>query len=138
MTNQNQISNATMRPWKVSQGTNGFCKTWQVSHESELRSQTVSDCGAVIDMRYVGSTNNFVGERENANHRANAALIVRAMNEYDALCAVAEAAKKLPRWIGKAIADGAFDDCVTPNAANVDCQSLHEAFSTLATLRNNK
>lgn len=48
-----------------------------------------------------------------------------------ALEAVTEAAKLLPQWIGKAIADGAYDNCVAPNAANVHCQHFHEALAKL-------
>jgi hypothetical protein len=62
----------------VTKGTNTFCDTWQVTHESPTRAQTIADCGAIINQVYQGSTDYFVGCQPNENHEANAQLIAAA------------------------------------------------------------
>ena len=68
----------TPGPWRVTQGTNGFCKTWQVSIATPTRAATIADCGAIINEVYQGSLKNYIGRIDNLEHKANAHLIAAA------------------------------------------------------------
>jgi hypothetical protein len=79
-TTMNNEAKHTPGPWHVEQGTNGCCKTWQVHHTSQLRDKVVTDCGAVVNKNYQGSTENYIGESVNYEHEANARRIVACVN----------------------------------------------------------
>jgi len=130
MNSTNRFPNSTNRPWHLSKGSNGFCECWQVSVSTPTHAQTIASCGSVENQVYQGSTENFVGTFENTNSKANAALIVAAVNEYDALCAVVDQLKACELTLS------------TMQVCDVETVGLlanvKTALSTLATIRKGK
>ena len=59
-------------------------------------------------------------------------------DEHAALCAVAEAAERLPRWIAKAIDVQAFSECASPSGAKKDIENFSQALVRLDAVRGGK
>jgi hypothetical protein len=95
----NAIDEATARPWKLDSG--GFRLTASASKDWMRKDGYLAEVA-----RFSIGSDRFAGGVEERN--ANIAFAVKAVNEYDALCAVAEAAKGLmdalavadKQWIG--------------------------------------
>ena len=80
--------------------------------------QGVGNC---IDL--VGSVNTGRPESENLE---NAALIVKAVNSYEAM---REALQQAEMWVGRLIADGGHLNCVMPNHAINTLQKIERALA---------
>jgi len=63
-------------------------------------------------------------------------IIVKSVNEHAALVAVAEAAKRIPQWLGRAMAERAFDNCV--GSPDGDFKRFENALANLAAIREGK
>lgn len=94
-----QTDKATARPWKLAVGVIGPDKVWQED-----------------------STGNEYMVARGIDNEHDAALIVKSVNEYEALCKVAECAKH----------------CIAGDADEFDIAKLAIALDQLSTLRNGK
>lgn len=102
-TNKTNTDQATARPWRIVQAQQGYWQIWSAYDDSP------------------GSRNNYV-IADGIQSKDEAALIVQAVNERDALLAVAEAAKRMLTSTEKEYAQA----------------RLATALNTLATLREGK
>ena len=59
--------------------------------------------------------------------------LARFESEHAALVAVAEAAKRIPQWLGRAMAERAFDNCV--GSPDGDFKRFENALANLAAIR---
>ena len=62
--------------------------------------------------------------------------VIKRFNDHAALVAVAEAAKRIPQWLGKAQAENAFAGCVC--SPDSDIARLDNALANLAAVRGGK
>ncbi len=122
MQTEQAIERATARPWAVSQGREmaiygqpRFCG----GDKCDQRVAVCDDSGLAL-----------YGEEAKAEARANAALIVQAVNSYAALVAVAEAAMRVQAL---SLPDTRNDKPVF-NVRASDMAVLESALSALATL----
>ncbi len=112
------MDKATARPWKIGGG--------QINGWVDIKTESNGDRVAKVDL--ILDTNTLGGWTKRFDiTEANAALIVRAVNEHAALVAVAEAAKP--------ISELAENKAWLPESQYNQVTELLEALANLATVR---
>jgi hypothetical protein len=134
MNSQNQTDKATARPW-------------QVLTANDYRSLAICGAGKAIDAPiiavielddmapdYSGGAKSAFNCDDNDEPKANAALIVRAVNEHAALVAVAEAAKKAQSQLSIAFNPSAYESNIVELCRTTSQRLSNELEALLANL----
>lgn len=139
MTDKPETTKATPRPWRVC---GGYTPQFMAIHSPE---GYIVFGMADAKTHTEGIPPKLIDAPNRDAQAANAALIVQAVNEYDALNAVAEAAKELNRWSLQAVDRWYFGYKYTLNDSHEIAEGIkkaraqyNSALQSLAALREKK